>query len=68
MDALLSVNDIISPEQSTHVKVFVSWPSDKMDVRLPDQKEYINLLKNITLKNWTAVAGLDTNGSQLATG
>ena len=53
MDALLNIDDIISPEQSTRVKVLVLWPSGKTDIRVPDRKENINLLKNIALKNWT---------------
>ena len=50
-DALLNIDDIIFPEQSTRVKVLVLWPSGKTDVRVPDfdQKENINLLKNIAL-------------------
>ena len=35
-DALLNIDDIISPEQSTRVKVLVLWPSGKTDVRVPD--------------------------------
>ena len=41
-DALLNIDDIISPEQSTRVKVLVLWLSGKTDVRVPDidQKHY----------------------------
>ena len=35
-DALINIDDIISPEQSTRVKVLVLWPSGKSDVRVPD--------------------------------
>ena len=66
MDALLNV-DIISPEpeQSTRVKVLVLWPSGKTDVRVPDRKENTDLLKNITLENWTAVANAALTHSEL---
>ena len=36
-DALINIDDIISPEQSTRVKVLVLWPSGKSDVRVPDK-------------------------------
>ena len=66
LDALLNIDDIIShePEQSC-VKVLVLWPSGKTDVRVPDPKENINLLKNIALKNWTAVANAVLTRSEL---
>ena len=64
---LLNIDDIISlePEQSTRVKVLVLWPSGKTDVRVPDRKENINLLKNIALRNWTAVANAVLTHSEL---
>lgn len=67
MDALLNIDDIITlePEQSTREKVLVLWPSGKTDVRVPDRKENINLLKNIALKNWTAVANAILTHSEL---
>ena len=67
MDALPNIDDIISlePEQSTHVKVLVLWPSGKTDIRVPDRKENINLLKNIALKNFTAVANAVMTHSEL---
>ena len=67
VDALLNIDDIISlePEQSTRVKVLVLWPSGKTDVRVPDRKENINLLKNIALKTWTAVANAILTHSEL---
>ena len=67
VDTLLNINDIISlePEQSTHVKVLVLWPSGKTDVRVPDRKENINLLKNIALRNWSAVANAVLTHSEL---
>ena len=55
-NALFSIDEIISSEQSTRVKVLLLWPSGKRDVRVPYRKESINLLKDITLKNWTVVA------------
>ena len=67
VDALLNIDDIISlePEQSTRVKVLVLWPSGKTDVRVPDRKENINLLKNIALRKWTAVANAVLTHSEL---
>ena len=65
VDALLNIDDIISPEQSTRVKILVLWPSGKTDIRVPDRKENINLLKNIALKNWTAVANAVLSHSEL---
>ena len=35
-DVLINIDDIISPEQSTRVKVLVLWPSGKTDIRVPD--------------------------------
>ena len=66
-DALINIDNIISPEQSTRVKVLVLWPSGKSDVRVPDidQKENITLLKNIALINWTAVANAVLTQSEL---
>ena len=66
-DALINIDGIISPEQSTRVKVLVLWPSGKSDVRVPDiyQKENITLLKNIALINWTAVANAVLTHSEL---
>ena len=56
-DSLLSINDIIDPElQSTRVKVLTLWSSGRTDVRAPESKEDILLLKNVALKNWQAVA------------
>ena len=65
VDALLNIDDIISPEQSTRVKILVLWPSGKTDIRVPDRKENINPLKNIALKNWTAVANAVLSHSEL---
>lgn len=67
VDALLNIDDIITlePEKSTHVKVLVLWLTGKTDVRVPDRKENINLLKNIALKNWTAVANAILTHSEL---
>ena len=46
---------MISSEQSTDVlgcvKIVMLWPSGKTDVRVPDQKGNIALVKNIALKN-----------------
>ena len=66
-NALINIDDIISPEQSTRAKVLVLWPSGKSDVRVPDidQKENITLLKNIALINWTAVANAVLTHSEL---
>ena len=34
----------------------VLWPNGRTDVRVPDRKENITLLKNVAFKNWQAVA------------
>ena len=41
---------MVSLGQSTRVKFVMLWPSSKPDVRVPDQKENIALLKKIVLK------------------
>ena len=56
---------MISLEQSTRVKFVMLWPSSKPDVRVPDQKENIALLKNIALKNWQVVANAVPKHSEL---
>lgn len=56
-DSLLNIDDILDPElQSTRVKVLTLWPSGRTDVRVPEAREDILLLKNIASKNWQAVA------------
>ena len=55
-DAILNIDDMISSEQSTRVKVVVLWPNGRTDMRVPDRKENITLLKNVAFKNWQAVA------------
>ena len=64
-DAILNIDDMISSEQSTCVKVVMLWPSGRTDVRVPDQKESIGLVKNIALKNWQAVANAALKHSEL---
>ena len=56
-DGLLNINDIIDPElQSTRIKSLILWPSGRTDVRSPEERDDILLIKNIALKNWQAVA------------
>lgn len=64
-DAILNIDDMISSEQSTRIKVVVLWPNGRTDVRVPDRKENINLLKNVAFKNWQAVANAVLQHSEL---
>ena len=45
-DANLNIDNMVSLEQSTRVKA-VMWLGSKPDVRVPDQKENIALLKQM---------------------
>ena len=56
-DSFLNIDDIMDPElQSTRMKVLTLWPSGRTDVRVPEAKEGILLLKSVASKNWQAVA------------
>ena len=47
---------MVSLKNSTLVKFVMLWPSNKPDVRVPDQKKNIALPKNIAPKKWQFVA------------
>ena len=64
-DALLNIDDIMSHEQTTLVKVLILWPNGRTEVRVPGEKEDILLLKNVALKNWQAVANSVLKHEQL---
>ena len=64
-DALLNIDDIMSREQTTRVKVLILWPNGRTEVRVPGEKEDILLLKNVALKNWQAVANSVLKHEQL---
>ena len=64
-DALLNIDDTMSHEQTTRVKVLILWPNGRTEVRVPGEKEDILLLKNVALKNWQAVANSILKHEQL---
>ena len=67
-DSFLNIDDIMDPQlQSTRVKVLILWPSGRTDVRVPEAKEDILLLKNVASKNWQAVANAVVKHVELKT-
>ena len=57
-DSLLNIDDIMDPKlQSTRVKVLTLSASGRTDVRVPEAKKDIFLLKNVASKNWQACSG-----------
>ena len=57
-DCLLNIDDIMDPKlQSTRVKVLTLSASGRTDVRVPEAKKDIFLLKNVASKNWQACSG-----------
>ena len=53
-------------EHSTRVKFVMLLTSRNADVRVPDQKEIIALLKNVALKNWLFVVNAVPKHSELS--
>ena len=64
-DALLNIDDIMSCQQSTRMKVVILWTNGRPDVRVPEEKDNILILKNVALKNWQAVADAVLKHKQL---
>lgn len=64
-DALLNIDDIMSCQQSTRMKVVILWTNGRPDVRVPEEKDNILILKNVALKNWQAVANAVLKHKQL---
>ena len=53
-------------EHSTRVKFVMLLTSRNADVRVPDQKEIIALLKNVALKNWLFAVNAVPKHSELS--
>ena len=53
--SLLNVDEF-SNAKETKIKVLISYPSGHVEVRSPEGKKTISLVKNIALMQWEAVA------------
>jgi len=55
---LLNVDDLIGDKNDTRVKVLISYASGHVEVRSPQEKKSIAIIKNMALKHWNAVANV----------
>ena len=62
---LLNVGDLIGDKNDTRVKVLISYGSGHVEVRAPQVKKSIAIIKNMALKQWKAVANAIFNHAEL---
>ena len=61
---LLNVDELLGDKNDKRVKIFISYASEHVEVRSPQEKKSIAIIKNMALKQWKAVANAIFNHTE----